>query len=341
MNVKVYSDISARGEQILFDTAGQQRQPFTAEGVKDLFTTNANEEEFRFHIHCNGGSTREGFVIYDIMRTSGKRIYCNIDGSCHSMAVIILLAAPLENRSANPNATALIHDVYTNAGLISAGQAQELANGLKRERNRILNIYADRTGYDRSTLESIMLEEKERTAQELLEWGFISRINSYTNKKETSMSNKKRNLFNVLNDIKRFLRGDVNYDFTDADGNLLFTTEKEDDSLEVGDIATPDGTFELADGRVVTVADGVITEVTEPEEEEVQNLHLQVEALNKRLQNAENLLRDAQRTIGKLANVRSTVSIKPRVGTAGRAGKHNAALSAEERKAVVKSNLKK
>lgn len=340
MNVKVYSDISARGEQILFDTAGQQRQPFSAEGVKDLFASNPNEEEFRFHIHCNGGSTREGFAIYDIMRTSGKRIYCNIDGGCHSMAVIILLAAPKENRSANPNATALIHDVYTNAGLVSAGQAQELANGLRRERDRILNIYADRTGSDRSTLENIMLEEKERTAQELLEWGFITRINSYTNQKQTNMSNKKRNLLSVMNDIKRFLRGDVNYDFTDADGKLLFTTEKEDDSLEVGDIATPDGTFELPDGRTITVTDGVITEIVEPEEEEVQNLQLQVEVLNRRLQNAENLLREAQRTIGKLANTRSTTSIKPRQA-ATRAVKHNAALSAEERKAAVKSNLKK
>ena len=154
------------------------------------------------------------------------------------------------------------------------------------------------------------------------------------------MSNKKRNLLSVMNDIKRFLRGDVNFDFTDAEGNLLFTTEKEDDSLEVGDIATPDGTFELPDGRVVTVADGVVTELIEPEED-AQNLQLQVEALNKRLQNAENLLRDAQRTIGKLASIRSTVSINPRVGTAGRAGKHNAVLSAEERKAAIKSNLKK
>lgn len=341
MNVKVYSDISARGEQVLFDTAGQQRQPFSAEGVNDLFAGNPNEEEFRFHIHCNGGSTREGFAIYDIIRTSGKRIYCNIDGSCHSMAIIILLAAPKENRSANPNATALIHDVYTNAGLISAGQAQELASGLKRERDRILSIYADRTGCHKDMLEQIMLEEKERTAQELLEWGFISRVNSYTNQKETNMSNKKRNLLGVMGDIKRFLRGDVNYDFTDADGNLLFTTEKEDDSLEVGDIATPDGTFELPDGRVVTVADGVITEIVTPEEEEAQNLHLQVEVLNKRLQTAENLLREAQRTIGKLANVRSTASIKPRQATASRALKHNAALSAEERKAAVKSNLKK
>ena len=56
---------------------------------------------------------------------------------------------------------------------------------------------------------------------------------------------------------------------------VLFSTEAEDDTLEVGMSAQPDGTFELPDGRTITIAEGVITEIKEAEsqtEEEVANL---------------------------------------------------------------------
>lgn len=338
VEVKVYNDIGTPG--IVFDASGKLAQAFSAEGVKELLNSHPGEEEFRFSIHCNGGSTHEGFAIYDIIRTSGKRVYCNIDGGCHSMAVIILLAAPKENRSANPNATALIHDVYANAGLVSAGQAQELANGLKRERDRILAVYADRTGQPKDMLERVMLEEKERTAQELLEWGFISRINSYTNQKNKKMTIEEA-VIDVVNKIKTFFNGAKNYAHTDPDGNVLFTTDKEDDSLSVGDAASPDGTFELADGRVVTIAQGVVESITDPAPaNSVEELEQQVETLIERLNKAESLLREAQKTIANLANVKSTAAIPQRMGAAGNAGKQNKALTAEEKKDLVKSNLK-
>ena len=52
----------------------------------------------------------------------------------------------------------------------------------------MLNIYEDRTGTDRETLKGLLKEEKMRTADELLQYGFISKINPYT----TNANNKKK-----------------------------------------------------------------------------------------------------------------------------------------------------
>lgn len=195
------------------------------------------------------------------------------------MAITLLLAAPKENRSANPNCRALIHKVRTSmcdCGA-TADELERIAEDIRREENAILDIYADRTGTDRAILESLMKEEKVRTANELLQYGFISKINSYntnskTNRKmseiqeATSLLGK---LGNALKKLKNVLGEEfVNYDHTDADGNVIFSTEAEDETLEVGMSATPDGTFELPDGRVVTILDGVITEINEPTPEE-------------------------------------------------------------------------
>ena len=123
---------------------------FSADNVHRAFDENPTEKDFRFNINCDGGSVAEGLRIYDVLRTSGKNIYMNIEGGCHSMAVCLLLAAAKENRTANPNCRALIHEVractYDN---LTADDAQALADEIRTEQNAILDIYADRTGTDR------------------------------------------------------------------------------------------------------------------------------------------------------------------------------------------------
>lgn len=302
---------------------------FSLDSLQRIFDENPNEKDFKFNIHCDGGSVSEGLAIYDKIRTSGKNIFCNVEGGCHSMAVVILLAAPKENRTANPNCRALIHKVSAPVcDYATADDLRTLADELDREQNAILDIYADRTGTDRVTLENLMKEEKQRTAQELIDYGFISKINSYSTNltKKTMSKDQKKSIINkldsFLNGIKNVLEGAVNYDFTDAEGTVLFTTEKEDDSLVVGDKASPDGTFELTDGRKVTIAEGVVTEIVEPssDDEEVENLRSENERLTtentqlrEKLGDATNLLTEARNQIGSnyTPAPRSTNTKKP------------------------------
>ena len=289
VEIKLHLPISSEDDNRWMAMWGaNQDAVFSLDTFQKILEDNPSENDFKFNIHCDGGSVSEGLAIYDAIRTSGKNINCNIEGVCHSMAICILLAAPKENRTANRNCRALIHKVIMPvAQYANVDDLKRMTEELEREQTAILNIYAERTGIDFETLENLMKEEKVRTADELMNYGFISKINNYnTNLKKDLFINEKKEKMNkkevlkatndLLAKVKNLLTGEAaNYDFTDEEGKVLFSTEAEDDTLEIGMSAQPDGTFELPDGRTITIAEGVITEIKEAPsetEEEVANL---------------------------------------------------------------------
>lgn len=335
--IRVYKVIDK--EDIFFSFFGEEDPfAFSADAIHKVFDENPEETEFKFHINCDGGVVSEGLRIYDVLRTSGKTLHCNIEGGCHSMAIILLLAAPKENRTANPNSRALIHEVRGGSwDFLKADELRTVADEIEREQNAILDIYADRTGYDRAELEILMKEEKMRTAQELIQYGFISKINTYSTnlKPKNQMSKPTKTVQELLNQAKELgkkllnlTEGEtVNFEFKDAEGVVLFTTEKEDDSIAVGDAASPDGTFELPDGRTVVIADGVITEINEPEStnsEEVETLQNTVSQLTDALKEANNMITELRN------HVQSNFVASPRTRVPGKQA--NKALTAEELK---------
>lgn len=324
---------------------------FSLDFVQHLFEEHPDEKDFRFNINCPGGDVEEGFAIYDFLRTSGKNIYTNIEGACHSMAIVLLLAAPKENRTANPNSRALIHLPYIDCAGGTADELKKAEERLRESQNAILDIYADRTELTREEAERIMAEEQFHSMDEMLKWGFIGKINSYN----TNLSKSKHKTMNALLDkITNFLASlknevnsaveDVkNYIFYGEDGVELFRTEREDDHLEVGMKAEPDGVYEIGE-RVIVIEGGVITEIRnkvedDPRDEElnalreqVANLTTQLEQANAQLTNATNLLTEAK------AQIKSQGKIGNRVG-APKVGEQSP--TREERKAAIKEKLKK
>ena len=361
VDIKVYRVIANEQENIFFKMFGSEEEMvFSAESINRILSENKDETEFRLNIHCDGGSTEEGFAIYDTLRTSGKTLFANIDGGCHSMATILLLAAPKENRTANPNARALIHEVRAGAyGTIDEMQAAvELA---KAEQERILDVYVERTGYDRTKLEEMMKAERYVSAKELLNLGFISKINTYsTNQKPKAMAKNEiaasllGKIDGLSKAVKNLLTGaPVNYDFNDADGNLLFSTEKEDDSLAVGDAASPDGVFVLEDGRTVTIAEGAITEIADAPEEapedvaqltaQVSDLTAQVEALKGKLQESVNLLTEARALVASnavIATRQTQQNSKPGAKGPGKLSFDQLKTEAREKRAKMQGGTK-
>lgn len=152
IEVNVYKPIGK--EDVFYSLFGMEDPfAFSADTIQKLISDNPNETEIKFNINCDGGSVSEGLRIYDILRTSGKTIYCNIENSCHSMAIVLLLAAPTENRTANRNSRALIHQVYGGmCGYANADDLRAMADEIEREQNAILDIYEERTTADRPTL---------------------------------------------------------------------------------------------------------------------------------------------------------------------------------------------
>lgn len=343
ITIKVHTPIASEDEGIFYSMFGIDNAVFSLESCRRIFDDNPDETDFRFDLHCPGGSVPEGLAIYDYLRTSGKSIYMNIEGGCHSMAVTLLLAAPKDKRTANPNCRAMIHKVYGGCGGGTADELEAAAKNIRQYQDSILDIYADRTDMSRKQLEAIMNEEKERTARELLEWGFISKINTYnTNFKSKNLimnlKELKQKANNFLNGIKEVL-GAMNFDFVDAEGEVLFSTEGEDDAIEVGMAATPDGVFTIADGRTVTIEEGVITEIEDPEpepttDEEVENLKNEVKNLRTQLAEAADIIREYKKT-------RSNYTPNGRVGNLSGGNKGRGAKTAEERKNEVREKMGK
>lgn len=352
--IKVYSCIENEENTLWLQAMGVPAKVFSLESVRDTFDAFPDEKEIKFDIHSSGGSTYEGFAIYDYLRTSGRKIYCDINGSCHSMAVIILLAAPFENRSANRNIKSLIHRVRAGvSGMYTSEELKTISDEIAKEEALILDVYADRTGTDREVLANLMAEEKVRTADELLEFGFISKINPYNtnfkNNKNMSKPTRRVTPENLGTRIQKFLKNaassfrTVNYDYHDESGDIVFSTESEEDTLAVGDtVIGEDGTYVLDDGRTVTIEGGVVTDIQDAEGDKV-------EELENRIADLENQLSEASSIINELKNgvvpkftppARKTDTTKNR----GQAGKSKDELKAEaeaKRRMLTNQSIRK
>ena len=184
IEIRLHEVIDSESNAWFYEWMGMGK-PFSLETLQQVMDDNPGQG-LRFQIHCNGGLVTEGLAIYDALRTSGRTIECNVEGDCHSMAIVLLLAAPKDRRTSNPNASFLIHEV--NGGVQGNTTAVErYAEEMRALQDRILDIYADRTGQNREELENIMKEEKVRDAEFMLAHGFISSINSY-NTNQTNMT---------------------------------------------------------------------------------------------------------------------------------------------------------
>lgn len=336
LTIEVNLPIGNEAENRWMAMYGEDAVVFSLDTIKRAMNEHPEENDIRLNFNCDGGYVSEGFAIYDYLRTSGKNIYCNIESGCHSMAIVLLLAAPLENRTAQKHAKSLIHCVHTEVyGNATAEELERAAEEIKEDEEKILQIYAERTGEDIETLRTLMREEKMRDTDFLLEHHFISSTNQYnTNFLSAGRNNKitnQKNAKTMAKTIKEALQmasdclGKItnmlgtsepsNYDHTDADGNVLFSTDAKDETLEVGMTASPDGTFELPDGRTIVIADGVIAEIreaeTEQEDEEVVNLRNQVEELSAQVTNLTEQLTEAANVITELQSQLSS-NYKPK-----------------------------
>lgn len=185
LEIKLHEVIDAESQAWIYEWFGMPH-PFTLETLQQLLEDNPDEHDIKLNIHCDGGSVHEGLALYDCLRTSGRNIYCNVEGGCHSMAIVLLLAAPKNQRTANPNSQFLIHEVQ--GGVEGSTTAVErYAEEMRDLQERILDIYADRTGYDRAELAEAMAEEKMRDADYMLAHGFIGAINQYNTNKLSNM----------------------------------------------------------------------------------------------------------------------------------------------------------
>lgn len=289
----INKDIAPDADKMKYWLTGDDSISFSdIQGFIDWIPNDDNRIDIE--LHSCGGDCTEAYAIYDALRASGKEISCKVAGNAASMATVILLAAPLERRSAYQHAQLLIHSPYYPAsakiGDITLAKLEELKSELEAEKEKMLGVYVDRTGKDRSVLEAQMNTDSWFDAEKAIELGFISSIvpaisasankselNNNLNIKSMAKEEKKVTVAQALHMLGVALGvskpESVGMVITTSTGDEL-TVEREEGEIQVGDPASPDGEHVLEDGRTVVVTDGVITEIKEPsiEEDDAQAL---------------------------------------------------------------------
>lgn len=259
-----------------------------------------SDDTIDMRIFCNGGSVVEGWAIYDRLRQSGKKISCTIEGKAASMATIIMLAAPKESRHAYENASLLLHNPYVPGWALgdqlNARDLENQAEEMRMWQDKMVDAYVERCGCDREEIQSLMDKDIFIDTKEAIRLGLIAdtlpavsasgknHISSFINSKQKNpkaMAKENEEVkvkASLLDKVLAKLGIKSLDEFEDkepqasasnavkamelntADGQVL-TVEREEGDPQVGDKASPDGTFEMPDGKTIVVENGVITDI--------------------------------------------------------------------------------
>lgn len=292
--LRLYSDIVDEEEKVFLAQWGMEGQCY--KDIQEFLSSiPADDEVIDIRIHCRGGSCVEGWAMYDALRRSKKKIYTTVEGECSSMATVILLAAPIERRTAYKNAHFCIHNpavMWLDTDLPKRLTADGIntiktqigiqERSLREEQEKIMQLYLSRTKAGRKELQELMDQDTLIDTKKAIELGFISktlvpntahRNNSNINisdmsKPKTTVAVRKSLLDRILAKCGYSKLEDVvmrDQVITSADGRE-FTVEREDGDPQIGDTAYPDGTYTLDDGTVIVIEDNLITTIQSGEE---------------------------------------------------------------------------
>lgn len=245
------------------------------------------------HINSIGGDVDTGIAIYEYLKNYKERpVYTYAVEECMSIASIIFLAG--SRRFAGcpimihlPIITPQEGDSYNTDDLAF------LTGYLSDTNKRMIKIYKEVTGADEKTLELLMKETSYISPKEAITLGFahettapralaIFNINNKNLSEMAKLTMKEivAKAKSVIKAAGELIEPDVKaIELTDVNGNVLSVTREEGEP-QVGDAASPDGTYTLEDGRTITVAGGVITEIMDPViGEEIEALRAENEQL--------------------------------------------------------------
>ena len=264
-----------------------------------LDTLEEDVTDIHVYINSGGGSVIEGWAIYDKLKISGKKITTIGEGMVGSIATIIFMAG--DYRKLHENSRFFIHNPYWQPDSPTPMEADDLISlgeSLQAEQKKILDFYSQQTGKAVEDLEPLMQKATDLTSTQALEMGFANEIIStsvnYTpyklvafvatenkpkqikmNKNEQSVSWIKRG-FTKLAALINGVTLNMEMPVKDAEGNevLLYVDSETEDLVgksaylldaEGNESAAPNGDYTDANGRVIKVAEGMVSEVVEPQ----------------------------------------------------------------------------
>lgn len=245
----------------------------------------------KIYLDSFGGDLFAGLQIHDAIKELYPNAIIGVLGSCASAATVIFCAAKLENRSMSDNSRFLIHNALT----LTFGNHNDFrltADMLEKESNNIINnIYVPATGRSFEELKNIMDNEIFLTKSEVMALNFIAGAEDTNN--NIDMTNKQvEETLNSINATLNAIKNKVGLSvkaivLSDVNGvELDFSDLKEESEIIAGVSLTANG--EAANGEYVMPSGvkyvcekGVLNEIIEPEEEEVEEVESSEEEVEK------------------------------------------------------------
>ena len=247
-------------------------------------------------INSPGGYVDEGLRIYNYLR--GLRHGCNTtcEGECASMGSIIFMAG----RERRAGCDIMIHNPFITELRLSNATADDIqieAERLRELQDTLAEVYIKTAKLDRNAIQPLMDDETWIDPAKAVQMGIATSI--YTplvkvkkmqgrgktgpialafGKEETLNTDIMKATEKILALAKRFMAGGVKaLTLKAADGTDVYV-EREEGEIEVGDTASPDGEFQLEDGRFLVIKDGRIEEIrTSTSETELNDLRRELE----------------------------------------------------------------
>ena len=154
----------------------------TSKTAKETITSllaldNESQETIYLYINSPGGEVNSGLAIYDTIRFISSKVIVVTSGLCASIATIINIAVPKEQRLSLPNSRFLIHQPLIHGQVIGPASDLEItANEITKTRSQLNALLAEECG---QSLEKVTEDTKRdywMSSEEALKYGLIGQV---------------------------------------------------------------------------------------------------------------------------------------------------------------------
>lgn len=264
------------GDIQIFGGVGRERNEISFDNVKAQLDQVKNATDIALHIWTPGGDVMEGEAIYNLLKNSGKPVTTYIEGTCASIGSLIALAG--DKIVMNETGRFMIHNPKI-SGLNTQADARDLqhiAMQLNKIKTLLIDVSAKKTGLAKEKLWELYDNETWLTSTEAKEMGFVDEIIPDKLRAVATVDVKHFHMNQtILSRIDGKIKAIMNFlrfknEFVEplSDGTTIVVMSEDEDwtnkpvMYEDGS-PVPDGDYTLASGKTITVAGGVISQVTE------------------------------------------------------------------------------
>ncbi len=296
------------GDIYIYGGIGNQRGEISFENVKAQLDTFKDADSINLHIISPGGDVFEGESIYNLLKNSGKKITAYIEGTCASIATLIVGAASPGQIIMNTISRFMVHNPKI-SGLTTSADARDLrhvANQLDKIKTLLIDVWDSRTTIGKEKLWELYDNETWLTATEAQQMGFADEVQdaikavAKVDLKHFKMTQQKdEGLLSRILNLFKLSKITNEYTETLADGRTIIVASDTEDWTGKQVMLAEDmsllepGEYQMADGKVLSVGDGgIISEVKEAaaaatEEQPSENEMKENETLKAKLAEAE------------------------------------------------------